>query len=181
MRLIGLVVSGALLASTGLAQLNVAKDPISTGQTSPEGVACDLARAFINRDSKQFLVITVKDGNDEYRKFLKNMSRAMAAEKKRKTPSRGGPKAIVTCYAARSLSLSGPKSAAYALFNFNDVKFVDVKVRLVNGETRLNRTLVIQDQDKRWYVHPRPDLVSTLSAGLNNEAPSSKEWKPLKG
>ena len=124
-----------------------------------------------------FLAITVKDGNDEYKKFLRDVCKGMDKEKNKSKPSPGGPRQIVTCYVARHLSKDGPNSAAHALFDLNDVKFVDVKVKLVNGEIQLNRTLVVQDKHHRWFVHPRPDLASTLSYGLNDETASSQEWK----
>jgi hypothetical protein len=54
--------------------------------------------------------------------------------------------------------------------------FVDVGVFLHNGQTELNRTLVIKDRDGNWYVHPVPDLDPLLSDGLNQEAASTEDF-----
>jgi CO/xanthine dehydrogenase Mo-binding subunit len=160
----------------------VAKDKFPAGQKSPEGVACDLARAFINHDKSLFLATIVKGESSqrEYQEFKVDVAKAMAKDKSSKSPSAFGPRSIVKCFAARNMSRNGPGSAAYALYGYLNVMFVDVKVKLVNGETRLNRTLVIQDKNKKWYVEPRPDLASTLSVGLNEESDSTVEWKAPK-
>lgn len=54
--------------------------------------------------------------------------------------------------------------------------FVDVGVFLQNGETALNRTLVVKDRDGKWYVHPDPRSDPLLSQGLNDENPSTKDF-----
>ena len=67
--------------------------------------------------------------------------------------------------------MNGPASYGYAVFNFEDVMFVDVVTLNFDGTEFLNRTLVVKDRSK-WYVVPRPDLVSLLSWGLNSESES---------
>jgi hypothetical protein len=160
----------------------VRTDKFPAGHKSPEGVACDLARAFINHDKSLFLssIVAGEPSQKEYQQFKVQIAKAMAKDKAAKSPSPYGPKAVITCFAARHMSHEGPVSAGYALYGYEDVMFVDVKVKLVNGETRLNRTLVVQYKNKQWYVQPRPDLASTISIGLNEEPASSVEWKAPK-
>jgi hypothetical protein len=162
-------------------QLKEAADGFPTGQGIPEGVACDLARAFINRDPALFSRICVKfdvhskDG-DAYAAFLKSAEESMRQEAAQKKPSPGGPKAIGKVFAARHLKMNGPASLGYAAFNFQDVMFVDVGVFLQNGERSLNRTLVIKNADGKWYVDPYPSAFPLLSEGLNEEAASQKDF-----
>ena len=117
---------------------------------TPEGAACDLARAFIKRDAKLFEATCVKPivqakSRDEYSAFLKATAAEMKREAERREPSPGGPKTITKVFAARSLSRTGPASFGWAVFGFQDVKFVDVGAILHSGKTHLNRTLVVKD------------------------------------
>lgn len=154
------------------------KDGYPSGQTSPEGATCDLARAFIQRKVTLFKSTCIKpigDGESakEYGAFLKQMANSFATEAKKKTPSPGGPKAIVQVFAARPLSKNGPASYAYAVLGLKDVKFVDVSVLLHNGKSAMNRTLVVQEASGKWFVHPLPTSSPLLSDGLNEESPST--------
>jgi len=160
--------------------LNVLKDGYPGGHASPEGAACDLARAFIGKDASLFKQTCIEPfGGGELRKsyeqFLKSTAQGMRNEAKKRKPSPGGPKSITKVYASRSLSKGGPSSYGYAVFSFKDVKFVDVQVALVNGEKALNRTMVIQDASGKWFVFPTPNSSPLLSDGLNDESPSTKE------
>ena len=75
-------------------------------------------------------------------------------------------------YAVRHLTKSGPASYGYATFNLRDVAFVDVAVLLDNGAKSLTRTLVVQQANGKWYVHPLPEASPLLSDGLNDETAS---------
>ena len=159
----------------------VAPDGFPQGSSTPEGVACDLARAFIHRDAALFQRTCIEpfgggDDRKAYEEFLKNVAASMEREAKKDTPSPGGPKTIAKVYAARRLTLNGPASAGYAMFDFHDIKFVDVEAELVSGKKSLNRTLVIQMKDGTWRVHPAPHTASILSMGLNDEAPSTQDF-----
>ena len=158
-------------------KLRVAVDGFPSGHDTPEGAACDLARAFINRDEKLFSTTCVRlyaggNGPAEYAEFLKDTVQSIKAEAAKKQPSPYGPKSIGKVFAARHLSMSGPVSYGYAGFGFEDIMFVDVGVYRHNGERALNRTLVIKDSDGKWYVHPDPSASPLLSAGLNEEKAS---------
>ena len=158
-------------------KLRVATDGLPSGHDTPEGAACDLARAFINRDERLFSTTCVRlyaggNGPAAYAKFLKDTVQSIKAEAAKKQPSPYGPKSIGKVFAARHLSMSGPASYGYAGFGFEDIMFVDVGVYLHNGERALNRTLVIKDSDGKWYVHPDPSASPLLSAGLNEEKAS---------
>ena len=152
-----------------------------TGHSTPEGVACDLARSFINRDAELFLDTCIpKFGGgvnaDKYEDFLASTSSSIRAESKKETPSQAGPAKIVKLFVARHLSQNGPASYGYAVHNFHEVMFVDVDVELLNGETFSNRTLVLKTSKGLWYVHPHPSAHPLLSGGLNNESTSTDEF-----
>ena len=160
--------------------LTVGKDALPFGQSSPEGAACDLARAFINRDSKLFLSTCIKPiGGDEsqkkYQTFLDIVVNDMGKESKKKAPSPSGPKSIKKVFAVRRFSKNGPMSYGYSVFGFKAVDFVDIQAELYNGKVATNRTLVIQDSSGKWFVHPLPMLMPLLSDGLNAESPSKRD------
>jgi hypothetical protein len=161
-------------------KLEVAADGLPSGHNTPEGAACDLARAFINRDAKLFSSTSIRlyaqrNGPEEYARFLRETVQSIKAEATKKEPSPGGPKNIGKVFAARHLSKSGPVSYGYAGFGFQDIMFVDVGVYLHNGERSINRTLVIKDRDGKWYVHPDPSASPLLSDGLNDEKASVQD------
>ena len=47
---------------------------------------------------------------------------------------------------------------------------------LHDGTHVINRTFVIQTSDGKWYVDPAPTIDSLLSAGLNDEKPSTQDF-----
>jgi len=168
---------GAVGRQTTKPKLKVAADGLPTGHGTPEGVACDLARSFINRDEKLFSATAIRlygggNGREAYAKFLQETLQSIRAEAAKKEPSPQGPKSIGKVFAARYFSKSGPASFGYAAFGFEDIMFVDIGVYLHSGERALNRTLVIKDKDGKWYVHPDPTASPLLSEGLNEEKAS---------
>jgi len=161
--------------------LKVEKDGFPSGHTTPEGVACDLARAFIKRDIKLFNDTCIKpygegEGTKSYKEFLEQIAVEIAEELKRETPSPQGPKELKKLFAARHLSLNGPGSAGFAFFNFQDVMFVDVGIMTHEDKKFLMRTLVIKKDDNKWYAHPAPETDPLLSAGLNDESDSTIDF-----
>ena len=164
--------------------IKVLKDGFPSGHSTPEGVAADLARAFISRNAKLFTNTCIKpfgggENRKAYESFLKQTAAQIVFATRKPTPPAGGPKAIRTVFASRALSKNGPASYGYATFGFLDVRFVDVVAVLRNGKTYTNRTLVILDSDKKWYVHPLPSSSPLLSAGLNEEPASVKSFKDV--
>jgi hypothetical protein len=171
-------------AQTTKPKLKVAIDGFPSGHAIPEGVACDLARAFIKHDSNLFANTCIRScGNgksqEDYAAFLKSTIESIKQEAAKTEPSSGGPKSIGKVFAARHLTMDGPASYGYSVFNFQDVMFVDVGVFLQNGSHVLNRTLVIKDSDGKWYVHPLPNVSPLLSAGLNDEVPSKQDFSEV--
>ena len=167
----------AAAGQTTKARLKVATDGLPSGHGTPEGAACDLARSLINRDPTLFSATSIRlyaggNGPEAYARFLHESVQNMKAEAAREEPSRQGSKSIGKVFAARHLSRSGPVSYGYAAFGFEDIMFVDIGVYLHNGQRAMNRTLVIKDQDGKWYVHPAPDVSPLLSEGLNEEKES---------
>jgi len=167
-----------VFAADDKTKIKVAADGFPSGHDTPEGIACDLARAFIKRDTTLFTNTCVRlYGPADYAEFLANTVAGMKAEAAKKEPSPRGPKSIGKVFRARYLSKNGPASYGYATFSFEDVMFVDVGVFLHNGERSLNRTLVIKDRDRKWYAHPLPTAGSgLLGAGLNDESTSQKDF-----
>lgn len=155
-------------------KLRVASDGLPSGHDTPEGAACDLARAFIARDDKLFGSTSIRlygggAAREAYSKFLQQTAESIKAEAAKKQPSPQGPKSIGKVFAARHLSKSGPVFYGNATFGFEDIMFVDVGVYLQNGDRAMNRTMVIKDRDGKWYVHPAPYISPLLSEGLNDE------------
>jgi hypothetical protein len=172
----------AFAADAAKPKIKVADDGFPAGRDTPEGAACDLARAFIGHDVSLFMTTCVPlyaggNGPEDYAKFLQSTVERMKQEALEAEPSPGGPKSIDKVFAARHLSRNGPASYGYASFNFQDVMFVDVGVLLHNGKRSLNRTLVIKDRGGKWYAHPLPTAGSgLLGDGLNDESPSEKDF-----
>jgi hypothetical protein len=175
---------------TGLADekdkpvIKVSADGFPTGHDTPEGAACDLARAFIKLDVKLFQDTCIKPfsggkSREEYTAFLKETAEAIKKEAGRKEPPPDGPKAIAKLFAARALSHKGPVNYGKTTFGFQDVQFVDVGVVLHNDKKYLNRTLVIKDKSGKWYAHPLPDSSPLLSTGLNGESESTKDFSQV--
>ena len=168
----------AALAAIAAAPKSLANDDFPSGPATPEGAACDFARAFIRRDPILFDEVTLRpfgrgESRTRYEAFLIDTKSAISEESRR--PADRGPREITKVFAARSMSRSGPASYAYAGFGFTDVKFVDVVVALHGGGTTTNRTLVIKGSAGRWHVHPAPSIDPLLSAGLNEESQSTVE------
>ena len=167
--------------STTKPKLQVAADGFPSGHDTPEGAACDLARAFIKRDPALFTNTCVRlygggKARENYIAFLTNTVESMKQEAAKKEPSPAGPKSIGKVFAARHLTKDGPASYGYAAFDFQDVMFVDVDVLLYDGHRSTTRTLMIKDRDSKWYVHPIPSVSPLLSAGLNEETPSKEDF-----
>ena len=165
-------------------RIRVADDGFPMGRETPEGVAADLARAFINSDTGLFSASCIRPYGggkvrDEYSKFLEATLERMREERQKKVASSHNPVKIGKVFAARHLSADGPASYGYASFDFQDIMFVDVGVFLQNGERSLNRTLVIRDKDGKWYVHPAPDMSPLLSIGLNEEKASAQDFSEV--
>lgn len=155
-------------------------DGLPAGTAGPEAVACDLARAFMKLDSKLFRSSCIEPlgegkSGQEYRSFLEGVSANLDKDRKAGAKPDAVPKRISKLFQARHLSKNGPGSTAYALYDLQDVMFVDVVSELNDGSTFKCRTLVFQLKDKTWRALPRPDLYPLLSAGLNEESDSTVE------
>jgi hypothetical protein len=155
------------------APIKVSEDGFPSGSSTPEGAACDLARAFVRRNGTLFVKVCIPpfgtpESKQAYQDFLDKVTGDMA---KGESPG-GGPKKLAKCFAARHLSKEGPASYGSANFGFQDVMFVDVGVFLEDNRPQLCRTLVIKTKDGKWVAYPRPDLIPLLSTGLSQEGPS---------
>jgi len=153
-------------------------DGFPTGHETPEGIACDLARALRDNNSDLFLNTCLTfENSTEYNDFIKMVTTDLNEHKKNKTTNPLNPKNIGKVFSPRHLSKDGPASYGYALFNFMDVMFVDIGVYLNNGEKCLNRTFVVKKSDNKWYVLPCPTISPLLSDGLNEESMSTEDFR----
>ena len=174
----------AMLAFMGFAGTNavtLAGDGFPTGQNSPEGVACDFARAFMHSDvdllkSSCLEQFGTGEVRSQYATFRQTIIEGTERDKMQGELSPKSPKAIGKVFAARPLSLNGPASWGYTVYNYQEVMFVDIGALLQDGSRFLNRTLVVKKSDGLWYVHPCPSLDQLLSAGLNDEPPSEIDF-----
>jgi hypothetical protein len=162
-------------------KIKVAADGFPSGHDTPEGVACDLARAFIRHDVSLFTNTCIQPfgaeaGRSNYVAFLEGVVRSMKDEAARQEPSPGAPKVITKVFAARQLSARGPVSLGYAVFDFRGLMFVDMKTQQVNGDFHPYRIFVIKKNDEKWYVYPTPNADPLLSSGLNSESESVKDF-----
>ncbi len=158
----------------------VAQDGFPAGTDTPEGAACDLARAFIHDDSALFLATCIEPyGSAEARQarhqFLQSVVVQMKLDPAGGPPSPDSPKSIAKCFAARHLSKGAAVLDGTTVYGFQDVMFVDVSALLQNGTTQLCRTLVIKNKQGKWVVDPQPESSPQLSAGLDDESPSTRE------
>jgi hypothetical protein len=107
-RIVALVILLTVFAGASAAKqspkpkLKVATDGFPSGHDTPEGAACDLARAFINRDEKLFSAISIPPygggkGRDAYAKFLRETIEGIKGEAAKKGPSLTGRKASEKC------------------------------------------------------------------------------------
>lgn len=161
--------------------ITVAADGFPAGQDTPEGAAADLARAFIGKDPLAFKNICIRlysegESRKNYEAFLEKVVSGITSEKALAAPSPKSPKAIGKIFASRRLTNNGAASYGHASFGFQDIAFVDVAVELHNGQSFLNRTLVIKDRDDKWYAHPAPQVSPLLAFGLNEETPSRTDF-----
>ncbi len=159
----------------------VANDGFPTGTDTPEGAACDFARAFIRNDPMLLLATCIEPfGTPEARKayhdFLKEIVIPMKVGDPASEPLPVSPKRIDKCFAARHLSKGGPASWGYAAYGFQDVMFVDVDSVLQNDGTQLCRTLVIKTKEGKWTVDPQPEADPLLSTGLDDEPASTQDF-----
>ena len=162
-------------------KIKVAADGFPAGHDTPEGVACDLARAFIKHDTVLFTNTCIRPfgggvQRTNYEAFLEKSVQSMKEESAKKEPSLGGPKAITKVFAARQLSQRGPDSFAYAMFDFRGLMFVDIKTQRHNGDSADFRILVVKKADAKWYVYPTPQYAELMSAGLNSETESKDDF-----
>ena len=153
------------------------------GQSTPEGVACDLARSFITIDSKLFrascFVITPgSPERDAYNNSIDETATLMDVGSGVPSNNRDWPAAIAQVFLARDLSNPGPAAFGLDQHGLIAVRFVDLRVTLRDKSAVIRRTLVVQDEgSKLWFAVPRPEHFPKLSEGLNGEGESGEVWK----
>ena len=179
-----LLVSILVGTSAAKPKLKVADDGFPTGQSTPEGAASDLTRAFMRQDITLFRSVCIRPFGggqllSEYTGYLNGIAVHFKQGKALATTLPDNPKRITKVFAARHLSKNGPASYGYAAFDFQDVMFVDVEVILNNGSKLMRRTLVIKDRDGKWYTLPVFDVSPLLSDGIDEESASVRSFSDV--
>ena len=115
-------------------------DHFPSGQTTPEGVACDLVRSYITSKSDFFkaccFVITPgSPERDAYNNFLDETATKRDVGKSSPKSEGGWPVSIAAVYKARPLSSAS--AGAYGAENFRliSVMFVDIQTPIRHGNT----------------------------------------------
>src|SRR5688572_22397106 len=81
------------------------EDKFPAGSATPEGAACDLARAFITADAARFRAVVIRSyGPPAYVAFIDRVVNEIQKEAAAPAPSPEGPRAISKVFAARHLS-----------------------------------------------------------------------------
>ncbi len=165
-----------LFLFTSLFSLRLLAAELPTGQTTPEGVACDAILAYGRSDFKAWAALLIRpcygeEGNKKYEQFKKEVATMLESNK---TNASSHATRVLTCYKARSFI--EPEAASFGLteFGFTTNRFVDMVIELGADRTRRMRYHVICDKDGKWYWEPRPDLVKDLATRLNAESRSNE-------
>jgi hypothetical protein len=168
-------------STAGKPKIRVAADGFPTGQETPEGVATDYARVFMDNDTAllQRIAIPPYGGGavrTQYQNFLAGLTEHLKSVKASGKTDPQNPSKILRVFAARHLTRNGPASWGYACCDFQDVMFVDLESVLNDGSKITTRTLVIKDHDGKWYVHPDHDVSPLLTYGLDDESDSKQTF-----
>jgi hypothetical protein len=148
--------------------INAFAQELPSGNNTPEGVACDMATAFIKADSQLWRSTVYPSKKKDYVSFIDDIAKEMDHQKQLDKSERTGPKVIGMVFKMGHLSRNGPNSYAYAAMNLNEIGYVDVVTGNHDGSRSKNRTFVVNKEDK-WFAIPRPDLFPLLTVGLNEE------------
>ncbi|WP_150107288.1 hypothetical protein [Pedosphaera parvula] len=168
---------------TTLPKIQVAKDGFPTGQESPEGAACDIARAYILSDSQLFLkTCAIPYGTGKVRKayadYLLETVTRLKSEASQKSSAQM-PLTIGKVYVARHLSDKGVVPYARQKFEFQDVMFVDVVVISNTGKKALTRTLVLKSKEGKWCAQPDNDASGLPGANPAREQASQHDFQEV--
>jgi hypothetical protein len=144
---------------------------LPTGQTSPEGTACDAIVTYGRSDFKAWKALLIRpcygeEGDKRYDEFKKAAAAKFEANK---TNASFYATRVLTCFKARSFT--EPEAASFGVTNFGFVtnRFVDLVIERGPENTGRMRYHVICDKNGKWCLEPRPDLVNELANRLNAE------------
>jgi hypothetical protein len=162
--------------------LSLENDKLPGGHSTPEGVAADLSRAYITCSDKLLLTTSVAPfggalDQKKYKSYIDQQIKLIA--KAANKPGQNLPQIIAKVFAARRFPGSQDIVKKYASFGFKDIKFVDIGLILRNGHRSLERTLVIEKSDGKWYADPAPQLISGMSDILNVQPKSTIDFSKV--
>ena len=157
-----------------------------TGTATPEGVAADLVRAFINRDPRLFnnaREIRLCEGSDDpgryYAAFLERASFATGSKTFNIHTLPNPLKRISKVFVARSFGPHDKDAKAYSDLNlrlaFLDAqKFVDVVAVDSDGTEFLHRTIVVKQIGGAWFAVPPLSERHWTGENLREYSPSTE-------
>lgn len=151
----------------------IAADGFPTGSTSPEGAACDAARALVERDGEMLREASIDAFGSEHQKAA--YERALTEAADTLEDEAVAPEGIVRVFDARLPTMAAPRAEMYARYGVLDVRFVDV-VLDYGEEERVARTLVARTPEKGWGVVVEPGIYPEISEGLAQESESLIEF-----
>lgn len=162
---------------------DTAKEEFPSGGSTPEGIACDLARAVYIKPNREALVAASighyggPDINYKYDAAMVGLFEYIRLNQSAENSEGKSSGELEKLYRSRSLNKKGSASYGYAVYNFHDIKFVDVQIKLPNKGSIIYRVLVVKNQNGKWSAHPCPHVDPLLCEGLSEEKPSSVEFK----
>ncbi len=165
-------------------RLKPAADGFPAGHATPEGVACDLARAFIADDAALFTTTCLPaygeaSLQDTYKDFLHGVIESLFENPapSSSTPLPTDPKSIAKVFAARHLTPPPARpSMARVAFDFQDVMFVDVDAQLTNGEHATQPHAGHPRQRRPMVRGPRAGSLPAAGDGLDDESASTQDF-----
>jgi len=167
-------------AHHGRPKIHVEADGFPTGHATPEGVASDFARAFVQKDGTLLTAACLPPFGDDVASktiYAGALERAAASAARKQTGPFQNPdelRRILNVAPAHALPTKKPAAYARATFGFRDVKYVDVRMQRANGRRPLTRLVVVQDSKGLWYVDLEPTVYPQLSEGLYDQPPSEQ-------
>lgn len=155
---------------------------LPSGNSTPEGAAVDLARAFIQSDAATFRALCWNAGGkppQHYQRFIESVARDIEDAKKLGRQVGGASFSISKVFKARDCRL---KDSAFleccTAFGVLDVRLVDIETPLWGRACRIRTLVVRQQSDQRWYVILWPDAFRALAIELYAEPDSTELWRP---
>jgi|GEM_PF-1602736 len=182
-------IPGTYVASSAVKSERNGKDGFPTGQATPEGAACDLVRAYIDRNFELFNSArharVCENRNDPHRYYALFLKHASFSHRSKSFNAETLPNSLVRLskvYSARSAAPEDAETRRHwkmgLTLNFiEDEVFVDVVAVDSEGRDYLHRTIVHKHKYKNgnWLARPQLWAENHRIVRLKARAPSTVE------